>query len=396
MKTATTKRILRFSLIAALFSATISTTFAQTMLSGVVTDANAGAPLPFANVYLDGTTQGTVTNLNGEFRLPLDAGLYTIAVSFMGYQTQQKEVTLVEGQNLVVDFEIFPEAIMGEEVVVTAMMRGQKAAINSQLNAAGIVNTVSEEQIQELPDANAGEALGRLPGISLKRSGGEAQRVVLRGLNEKFSQIQLDGVAIPATDAGARGVDLSLFSINSLAGIEVTKALTSDMDADAIAGTVNLITKKAPGKPELRIDLGGGYNVLEKSAAQYSLGARYNRRYLENRLGMQVSVTSESKIRSNERYGQGWDVRPDSTWVISNLTTSYTDETRTRTGGSLLLDFDLENGGVIRFNNFYNQTGRDGINYQRNYPVTGNVNYSIRDYERDLQTLNNARLIKHY
>ena len=137
---------------------------------------------------------------------------------------------------------------MGEEVIVTAMMRGQRAAINSQLNAGGIVNVVSEEQIQELPDANAAEALGRLPGISLKRSGGEAQSVVLRGLNEKFSQIQLDGVPIPPTSAGSRGVDLSLFSINSLAGIEVTKALTPDMDADAIAGSVNLVTRKASSK----------------------------------------------------------------------------------------------------------------------------------------------------
>jgi outer membrane cobalamin receptor len=57
----------------------------------------------------------------------------------------------------------------------------------------------------------------------------------------------LDGVIIPSTDAGSRGVDLSMFSINSLAGIEVTKALTSDMDADAIAGAVNLITKEASG-----------------------------------------------------------------------------------------------------------------------------------------------------
>ncbi len=350
MKTIASSNFLKkLSLIVSLFLATISTTYAQTLISGVVSDVNADAPLPFASVVLEGTTLGTVTDLNGEFRLPLDPGSYTIAVSFMGYQTQQKEVTLAEGQNLVVDFGIIPEAIMGEEVVVTAMMRGQKAAINSQLNAGGIVNTVSEEQIQELPDANAGEALGRLPGISLKRSGGEAQSVVLRGLNEKFSQIQLDGVAIPATGAGGRGVDLSLFSINSLAGIEVTKALTSDMDADAIAGSVNLITKKASSKPELRIDVGGGYNALEKSASQYSLGARYSRRFLDGLLGVQASINTESKIRSSESYSQGWDVRPDSTYFINSLTATYRDETRTRTGGSLLLDFDLANGGVIRF-----------------------------------------------
>jgi len=397
MKTASfTRGFVRLLLIVGFLMSTMSVMFAQTMVSGLVTDANEGITLPSANVYLDGTTIGTVTNLNGEYRLPLNPGSYSIVVSFMGYENLTKDITIQADQTAILNFELNPQAIMGEEVVVTAMMRGQRAAISSQLNAPGIVNAVSEEQIQELPDANAAEALGRLPGISLKRSGGEAQRVVLRGLNEKFSQIQLDGVAIPPTDAGARGVDLSLFSINSLAGIEVTKALTPDMDADAIAGSVNLVTKKASAKPELRIDLGGGFNKIEKSASQYNIGLRYGRRLFNNVLGIQASVNTEQKVRSNERYAQSWEVNPDSSFNISNLTPSYTQEIRKRTGGSLLLDLNLSNGGEIRLNNFYNRTDRDALTYNRTYPLNGNVSYSITDSERDIQTINNALSGEHF
>ncbi len=346
MKTAAfPNRFLKPSMILTLLMAAMSTMFAQTIVTGVVRDSDGELPLPSANVFLDGTMTGTITNLNGEFRLPLNPGSYTIVASYMGYESQKQEVTLEAGQTVKLDFTLTASTIMGEEVMVTAMFRGQKAAISSQLNADGIVNVVAEEQIQELPDANAGEALARLPGISIKRSGGEAQSIVLRGLNEKFSQIQLDGVAIPPTDQLARGVDLSLFSINSLAGIEVTKALTPDMDADAIAGSVNLVTKKASNKPELRIDLGGGYNKLENSASQYQFGVRYNRRVFDDLLGLQASVTTESKIRSNERYAQGWDVRPDSTYWITSLTPSYTQERRSRTGGKPSAGYEFAQWG---------------------------------------------------
>ncbi len=359
-----TKRLLKPSLILAILMVTMSTMLAQTIVSGVVRESEENTPLPSANVFVDGTQTGTITNLNGEFRLPLNPGSYTLVASYMGYESLKQEVTVVADQTTNLDFTLTASTIMGEEIIVTTQLRGQRAAISSQLSADGIVNVVAEEQIQELPDANAGEALSRLPGISIKRSGGEAQKIVLRGLNEKFSQIQLDGVVIPPTDQMARGVDLSMFSLNSLAGIEVTKALTPDMDADAIAGSVNLVTKKASSKPELRIDLGGGYNKLENSASQYNFGVRYNRRLFNELLGLQASVTTESKIRSSERYSQGWDVRADSTYFISNLTTIYTQERRSRTGGSLLLDVNLSNGGVIRLNNFYFRTDRDAIQYR--------------------------------
>jgi len=390
MKKSGLKKLTKLPIILIFLLVSISAAFSQTMVSGVVKDSNGDAPLPFAPVAVKGTTNGTTTDMNGEYKLLLKAGSYTLVASFIGYENQEKEVTIVQGQNLRQDFTLKAQAVMMKEVVITGMMLGQKAAISSQLNAPGIINIVAEAQIKELPDANAGDALGRLPGISLKRSGGEAQSIVLRGLNEKFSQIQLDGVSIPSTDAGSRGVDLSMFSLSSMSGIEVTKALTSDMNADAIAGSVNLVTKKASAKPETIIDLGGGYNKLDKSVAQYSVGVRHNRRLFKDALGLQVAVNAESKIRSREGYAQGWDIRPDSTYEINSLIPSYTNETRRRFGGNLLLDYKLPAGGVIRFNNFYNKTNRDLIRNERDYPLAGSVNYGITDSEREIQSINNS------
>ncbi|MEL7162314.1 MAG: carboxypeptidase-like regulatory domain-containing protein, partial [Bacteroidota bacterium] len=252
---------------------TLTFAYGQGVVTGVVTESG-GETLLAANVVVPGTSLGAITDLDGSYRLSLKAGTYTLQASYLGYDPTEEEITIADGQTIELDFTLSTAAIMGQEILVTAQMLGQRAAINRQLNADGIVNVISEEQIQELPDANAAEALGRLPGVSLKRAGGEANKVVLRGLNDKFALISLNGVPVPATDANARGVDLSMFSQSSLAGIEVTKAVTPDMDADAIAGAINLVTRKAPEEKELRIDVGGGYNALENSLGQYTFDAR--------------------------------------------------------------------------------------------------------------------------
>ena len=79
------------------------------------------------------------------------------------------------------------DIVESETVIVSAQAAGQVAAINQQLSSNTIVNVISEEKIQELPDANAAEAIGRLPGVSIQRSGGEANKITLRGLSDKYT-----------------------------------------------------------------------------------------------------------------------------------------------------------------------------------------------------------------
>ena len=61
-------------------------------------------------------------------------------------------------------------------MTITAQLLGQAKAINQQLSAESIANIVSGDRIQELPDVNAAEAIARLPGVSINRSGGEGQK----------------------------------------------------------------------------------------------------------------------------------------------------------------------------------------------------------------------------
>jgi len=104
-----------------------------------------------------------------------------------------------------------------------------------------------------------------LPGVSIVRSGGEANQIMLRGLGENMMTITVDGVKLSPTDVDSRGIDLSVISQGSLSGIELSKAVTADIDGEAIAGNVNFVTKTAPEQREIQVDAFGAYGSMDKT-----------------------------------------------------------------------------------------------------------------------------------
>ena len=368
--------------------------FGQGVLRGVVTDSLAKSPMIGINVFLVGTGLGCATDIEGQYRIPsIPYGKHTLRVSSVGYAPKEVQVTVSSPTPIQLNFELSPTVIQGKEVVITAQMRGQVAAINQQLTSNTIVNVVSAEKIQELPDANAAAAIGRLSGVSLVRNGGEATNVVLRGLSSKFSTITIDGVRIAPTSATDRGVDLSLISQGTLSGIELMKALTADKDADAIAGAVNLVTRKAPSERRLLLDAKGNYNKLDNSANQYNVNGQYGERFFDDVLGVQVIGYAAQTIRSQESTNRTYDftVNTYTDWKTTIFDITYQNEMRKRGGGSLLLDFNTPDNGTIRFNNVYNQTSRNYLSHNRNYPFpSGPVTYIYQNVETKLASFQSS------
>ena len=377
--------------------------YSQGVIRGSVKDAATGEKLVGSNVYLIGTSLGAATNVEGEYRITqIPAGKYKVKVSYIGYKTKDYEVYVTKDQTEVLNAELKLDVVEGQEIIITGQALGQASAINQQKNSNTIVNVLSEEKIQSIPDANAAEAIGRLPGVSLQRSGGEANKIVLRGMSDKFSFITIDGIRMAPTDADSRGVDLSTISQGSLAGIELFKALTPDKDADAIAGSVNLVTKKAPEERQLRADMKGAYNNLMNTASQYDFQLRYGERFFDNILGVQVTGNLEKRDRSNEQYNVTYDAPQNSLGTepvheITDFDLLHVREMRKRQGLSLLLDINTPDEGTIRINNVFNGTSRDFNTYERHYPsvqtliqnVSG-VPYSVRVQEQRVDTYNSS------
>ncbi|NUM74917.1 carboxypeptidase-like regulatory domain-containing protein, partial [candidate division KSB1 bacterium] len=366
------KTLLAKKIWTALFLLISTSAFAQGILRGVVSDSATAERLPGANVFLVGTALGSATNLEGAYRIDrIPEGSYTLRVSYIGYRMRDLPVTIQANTSTVIDVKLSAEILQGAEIIVTGQAVGQAAAINQQRTSSTIINVVSEEKIRELPDANAAESIGRLPGVSLLRSGGEANKVILRGLEDKFTTITIDGVKIPATDATSRGVDLSTLSQSSLAGIELYKALTPDKDGDALAGSINLVTKTAPETRNIKVDLKGDYNRLMESADQYDFSLNYGERFFNNVLGVQLAGNLEKRIRSNERINVDYANLQYQSFFIDDFLLEFTDEIRKRDGFSVLFDVNTPDNGVIRFNNVFGRTKRDYLWSTRDYPAVG-------------------------
>ena len=142
-------------------------------LSGYVKDRDSGDLLIGANVYIEGTSIGSSTDKDGFYKLEnLKDGIYIIKASYIGYKTDTDSIS-ISGEDLDtnLDFNLNYTTIEGNEVVVTAQAKGQMDAINKQLNSKSLVNIISSDRIQELPDANAAETVARVPGVSIRREG---------------------------------------------------------------------------------------------------------------------------------------------------------------------------------------------------------------------------------
>ena len=132
----------------------------QIRVSGLVTDGETGEVLPGASILVEGTAKGTVTGLNGEYTIVVPAEGTVLVFAYLGYVEQRLDV----GNQRTINVQLVPDVESLEEVVVTTQARGQIGARQQQINSNTIKNVVSPERLQENPDANAVEAIGRLPG----------------------------------------------------------------------------------------------------------------------------------------------------------------------------------------------------------------------------------------
>jgi TonB-dependent receptor len=372
--------------------------FGQATLKGTVTDASNNEPLIGVNVIVQGTSLGAATDIEGKFLIfGIPERVFDIKVSCVGYESLIKKLDFSTVKDVSRKFQLKPAVIEGEEVVVTGQVRGQQAAINQQLTANTMVSVVSTEKIKELPDANAAEAIGRLSGVALQRSGGEATQIVLRGMSGGFSSVTIDGVRIPATDANSRGVDLSMMSQGSLAGIELYKALTPDKDADAIAGTVNLVTKNAPAERFIQVSAKGAYEKLDNTLQQYDFSAKYSERLFNDVLGMQISGNLEKRDRSSENYRIDYlSINQLTDYMIQDFTLQYTNEMRKRSGVNVIFDVNTPDDGSIKLSNIFSRTDRNYTTYGRDYPALTNPVYTIRGQEQEIDNFNSSLHGKNY
>jgi TonB-dependent receptor len=386
--------ILLFGIVIMLMIGSTGWATTSTTIEGSVKDAQTGRTLPGANVFIVGTSLGAASDMNGKYIiLKVPPGSYTLRVTYIGYKTMDVTVQITAAEKIKQDFELDYAAVKGEEVVVTAQAEGQMHAINRQLSSKSIMNVVSSSQIQELPDANAAESIRRLPGVSITRVGGEGTQVVIRGLAPKYNVITIDGIRIASSNSENRSADLSMISSNMLEGIEVSKTVLADQDADVLGGTVNFKLRDAKEDQHglgIHLLAQGGYTGLSNAYNQYNnykFVPSVEGRFFNERLGVFMQANLERRNLTSNEFGADYGNKSADqiNYITRSINLHYIPRDRQRLNGALVLDYKLPQGKVS-LSNFVSSGITEVVD--RNETLNINGNQHIYELAHSKSTLN--------
>ncbi|QSE96171.1 TonB-dependent receptor [Fulvivirga lutea] len=323
-------------------------------LIGKILDEN-GLPLPGATVMIaDLENVGAVTNSEGEFVLSnVPAGDHQIAVSYIGYQPSEQTVRAEAGKTVAMNVSIKPGVLMGDEVMIIGdRLKGQAKALNKQRTNQNITNVVAADQIGRFPDANIGDAVKRIPGITVQNDQGEARNIIIRGLAPELNSVTLNGERIPSAEGDNRRVQMDLIPADMIQTIEVSKAVTPDMDADAIGGSVNLVTRSAPEALRISGTAASGYNFLSEKPI-WTGGLVVGDRILNNKLGVIVSGSYNVHDFGSDNVEAAWAEGDNGAYIEEFEIREYLVK-RVRRSLSAALDYEINPNHKLFLRGMYN------------------------------------------
>ncbi len=232
-------------------------------IKGRVLDASNGEPLVGATVSVNNKL--VLVKLDGTYSVKnIAAGKYAVQVTYTGYKSTSKDIVLVNANDTkVVDVNLEPVASSLSSVTVSSNGKDNDKSIRRLEKVADpIINVLSSKNIQLLPDITVANALQRVSGVTIEKSGsGEARYPIIRGMEKRYINTLVNGIKIPSPDNKNRFIPLDLFPSELLERLEVGKSLTPSMEGDAIGGTINLVMKDAPEKLLLQANFANGFNT---------------------------------------------------------------------------------------------------------------------------------------
>jgi TonB-dependent receptor len=324
------------------------------MIVGRVLDEQ-GLALPGATIFItDLENFGTASDVNGDFTLiNVPTGEHTIRITYIGYTASEQKIVVEDAVITPVIFNLKSGITMADEVVVLGdRLKGQAKALNQQYSNNNITNIVASDQIGRFPDANIGDAMKRIPGITMQYDQGEARFGIIRGTSPALNSYMINGERVPSAEAETRSVQLDLIPADMVQTIEVNKAITPDMDADAIGGSVNLVTRSAPSGFRLSGTAGAGYGFIRENPI--TLGNLVvGNRFLNDKLGLILSGSYHNNKFGSDDLEASW-VNDDGDVYVEEIEVRKYDVQRVRRSVSAALDYKLNNNHTFFFKGIYN------------------------------------------
>ena len=344
---------------------------------GTVKSAYYNENLSYAKVQLS-PKLFAITDKSGAYRINnVPAGTYDMTVLYLGNETIFDEVTVNAGAVSEKNFEMEFGRVQGQVVeldpfVIETSIAPDMRALNNQKNADNIMNIVSSDSIGAFPDKIVSDALSRIPGVTVQKQRGEGRDIIIRGMDQTLTSINIDGVTLQSNRGDGRSVSLDIFTLDQLASIEVTKAITADMPGDSIGGYVNLVTKN-PLDYDRRYMTAYFESEYSENAEDWSSSASFSfydtLGNTERPLGVGLTVSYQKRSTIAERlrtdFNSARDLDPDEDgeadyergelYYLDDMRNRFNINERERFGVSFTLAQDISDTTRLTFKAHYNK-----------------------------------------
>lgn len=260
-------------------------------------------------------------------------------------------------------------------VTVTGQAASMRNALDVQQAADNIVSAVRADDIGQLPDRNAAEALQRLPGVSVERDQGEGRYVRVRGLGPDLNAVTFNGSLVPAPEADRRAVALDVLPSALVRSIEVTKSLTPDMDANSLGGTVNVTTLSAFDHKGRFLSLETGlFFDTNTSRSSPNAALAWSDIFLDGKLGVAAGFSHDIRKFGSDNVEAG-------SWTNEGRLESFERRdyriTRERTGLALNLDYRPQKGESYYLRTLHTRFSDDEIRQAHQVEGVEDINGDI-------------------
>lgn len=255
---------------------------AQDKITGTLVDSASAVPLSGANIVVEQTAAGTISDLQGNFELPAEAGKQTLQISLVGYKTKVIDTEIPSMMGLYETYEVgivqmVPDVIgLNEVKIMSSSARERKSPV--------AVSTIKSDIIQRQTGDNPfPETMKMVPGVYASRTGGGSgdASVNIRGFKQENVALLLNGVPINSVENG-------LVYWNNWIGLtDVTRQLqvqrglgVSNVALNSVGGTINIITKTTEA------ERGGSFKYELSSYGNYKATLSYSTGKLDNGLAI--------------------------------------------------------------------------------------------------------------
>ena len=238
-----------------------SNTFsANGTIEGTVFDKKTRETLVGAQVIVEGTTIGAVTNFDGHYLIDnIKPGTYNIKVTYISYNTVTFEkIVVVANKNIQLNVDLEEATISLGDITVTATRRqGSDVSIITAMKSSLVAtNGISNQQIQRSQDRDASEVVKRVPGVTVI----DDRFVIVRGLGQRYNSVWLNNASAPSSEADSRAFSFDLVPSAMIENMIVYKTPAPELPGDFSGGFIKLTTKDVPESNAYSFSIGTSYS----------------------------------------------------------------------------------------------------------------------------------------